>query len=61
MLPFLRKLSKDATAVRTVCMTHLDDLSLYLSSELSVLSVIQAIDTFFKNNHIPARLLEKFS
>lgn len=54
LLPLLVKLDKDATAAKTLGITHLDDLSLYISSEVDILLIILAADAFVKNNCNPA-------
>lgn len=53
LLLFL-KLKSDATAEKTVGITHLDDPSVYIPSDEDKLLNIQAADEFVKSNHKPA-------
>lgn len=51
VLSLLGKLGKDATAAKTVCITQLDDPSLYTSSKEYILLMNEAADAFVKSDH----------
>lgn len=45
------KVGKNATVANTIGKAHLDDQSLYVSSEDNILLMIHAADVFVKNEH----------
>lgn len=49
----LGRLYKDAPKAKTLGITHLDDPNLPISSEADTLHMIQAANTFFKNDRRP--------
>lgn len=54
LLPTLGKLGKDASAAKSLGITHLNELSLFISSEDNVFFMIQAADESVKKNYKPA-------
>lgn len=54
VLQLLEKLGKDASTVKTLDITHLEDLILYISAEKDILVMIQAADISVENDHKPA-------
>lgn len=51
VLLLLERLVTDASVTKTLGVTHLDDPSLDISSEQSILLMIPAADKFVKNDH----------
>lgn len=54
VLPLLGKLLKDTPAASNLRITHIDELSLYITSDEDILLMNQAAHALVKNDHKPA-------